>query len=441
MARTSKKRELNVWMNGELVGVWNVTASGKHEFRYAEGWKESENARPLSLSMILQPSDMPHSGDVVEYYFDNLLPDNKTIRNRIQSRFGTKTASTFDLLNEIGRDCVGAIQLLSPDSKPGDIRKIEGKVMKNSQIEKRLRTTVTEPALGIKDDEELRISIAGAQEKTGLLFDGGRWYTPLKATPSTHIFKLPLGKVTNIEIDLSTSVENEWLCLKILEEYKLKTVRADIREFGDQKALVVERFDRKLSDNSKWLMRLPMEDMCQVYGLSSGRKYENDGGPGVEKIMKFLLGSMNAKEDRRTFFKAQIIYWMLCATDGHAKNYSIFIEKGGRYRLTPLYDVISAHPVLGKGANQLAPQKAKMAMAVLGKNRHYAWRTIYRRHWLSTAKKCGFNKDIDDLLNEIIEQTPEVIKKVLKKVPKSFPVHIAKSIFKGLDDAKKILEP
>lgn len=440
MTRPSKNRSLDIWMNGELVGYWTITTQGKHEFRYAESWKDSKSVRPISLSMTLQASNVPHSGEVVENYFDNLLPDSPDIRKRIQSRFRTGTTSAFDLLNEIGRECVGAIQFAESGRNPGDIKKIGVTPLGKGGVAKILRSTISDTALGIENDDKFRISIAGAQEKTGLLLDKGKWYCPKGTTPSTHIFKLPLGKVTNINIDLSTSIENEWLCLEILKAYGLETAEAKIKRFGDQKALVVERFDRKLSSDSKWWIRLPMEDMCQVHGIASGHKYEVDGGPGIEKIMKLLLGSIKSFKDRRTFFKAQIIYWMLCATDGHAKNYSVFIENKGRYNLTPLYDVISAHPILGHGRNLLPIQRAKMAMAILGKNKHYKWSYILRRHWISTAKKCGFGKEINDLLNEIINLTPIVIKNVTKILPKSFPDSVSKPILIGLYKAKDKLE-
>ncbi|NKB38743.1 MAG: type II toxin-antitoxin system HipA family toxin [Gammaproteobacteria bacterium] len=436
MARTTKSRTLDVWMNGELVGHWTISAQGRNQFNYADTWENSKFVRPVSLSLPLQPSALLHTGEVVENYFDNLLPDNKDIRKRIQNRFASRSIEPFELLKEIGRDCVGAIQLLPAGEIQHDIKTIEGEKLDTAGVAEVLRKTPLMPGLGIKNDDEFRISIAGAQEKTGLLLHKGKWHRPKGATPSTHIFKLPLGKVTNYEIDLSTSVENEWLCLQILNAYGLETAQAEIGIFKEQKALVVERFDRRLSADSSWWMRLPMEDMCQIHGISPGKKYEEEGGPGIEKIMKFLLGSTRSFEDRRAFLKAQILFWMLCATDGHAKNFSIFIEKNGRYRLTPIYDVISAHPILGHGKNLLPKQKAKMAMAVLGKNRHYKWATIMPRHWLTTAKKCGFDSEIKTIMNELVTQTPAVVRDVKSKIPKTFPTAVSTSILSGLSESQ-----
>ena len=435
MGRRSKTRQLNIWMNGVPVGKWSITSQGTHEFRYDENWLAHELTRPVSLSMPLQPPDVPYKGRPVESWFDNLLPDSDTLRKRIQARFGTASSSAFDLLSETGRDCAGAIQILPSDHEPENIYAIEGKPLSESEIANRLRAVVTSPALGHRNEDEFRISIAGAQEKTAFLLHKSKWHVPLNATPSTHIFKLPLGEVGAAQIDLSASIENEWLCLQILEAFGLETAKSELMQFEDQRVLVVERFDRALAEDSKWWMRILQEDFCQVTATPPGHKYEADGGPGMETIMSTLMGSLNAQEDRRKFFKVQIIYWMLCAIDGHAKNFSIFIKPQGRFTLTPFYDVISAHPVLGHRKNQLAPEKAKMAMAVIAKNRHYHWDKITKRHWESTAQACDFKNEIDSLVEELVNQTPKVANEISKRLPKKFPASVSEPILKGLESA------
>ena len=184
--------------------------------------------------------------------------------------------------------------------------------------------------------------VAGAQEKTALLRHEGQWLLPHGSTPTTHIFKLPLGLVGHMQADMRTSVENEWMCSKIMEAYEIPIARCEIESFEDQKALVVERFDRTPSSDGSWIIRLPQEDMCQATGTSPLHKYQSDGGPGITQIMELLLGSDDAEQDRNNFFKTQIIFWVLAATDGHGKNFSIAHLPGGSYRATPIYDVLSA---------------------------------------------------------------------------------------------------
>lgn len=250
-----------------------------------------------------------------------------------------------------------------------------------------------------------------------------------------------MGLIGNGQIDLSTSVENEWLCSHILKAFGMAVAPCDIKNFEDQKVLVVRRFDRRFSEDGQSLIRLPQEDMCQVMGVSPDMKYESEGGPGIADIMEALLGSRNAEADRKSFFKAQVLFWMLAAIDGHAKNFSIFIEPRGRFVLTPLYDVLSAYPVMGPGAGKLPREKVRMAMAVQGKNRHYRWNSITRRHWLTTGSFCGLDENtVGEMLDELVETAPRVIEEVAGIIPTGFPALLAERILKGVVEAAARLQ-
>jgi serine/threonine-protein kinase HipA len=437
MGRARKINALSVWMNAEHVGEWRRSSSGGQEFVYAESWLASSSARPISLSLPLRPAAEPYR-KAVEQFFDNLLPDSRTIRERIQRRFGASSAGAFDLLQEIGRDCVGAIQLLPEGHPPVDVRTITGKRLTRGEVEKILAEAVN-PGFGRgePDTEDFRISLAGAQEKTALLWHEGSWQRPMGSTPTTHILKLPIG-VGPQGVDLSTSVENEWLCAQIVAAYGIQVAGCKIETFGEQKVLVVERFDRRLAQDGKWIIRLPQEDFCQATATPSALKYENDGGPGIQRILELLLGSERAPADRRDFMRTQLVFWLLAAIDGHAKNFSIFLQAGGAYQLTPCYDILSAHPMLGTGRGQLSPFKIKMAMAVSGKNRHYRWQEISARHWLETAKRCGFS-GMKEIMDEVIAKTPRVIEQVRTKLPHGFPDSIAEKILTGTNETARLL--
>lgn len=438
MARAAPTSALSVWMNGKKVGVWSFPTRRSQEFIYDSAWLEDPAGRPISLSLPLRPPTEPYRGTLVESFFDNLLPDNRRIRERLQRRFRTATADAFDLLREIGRDCVGALQLLPADAAPKGVQTIKGEPLTDAEIGKQL-SAMLNPALGQEQqtaDESFRISIAGAQEKTAFLWHENRWQQPLGATPSTHIFKLPIG-TANLGIDLSTSVENEWLCARIVRAFGLPIASCEMAQFGQYKVLIVERFDRRLADNGRWWVRLPQEDICQATGTPASQKYENDGGPGIRRITELLLGSSQAESDRGDFLRAQLVFWLLCAIDGHAKNFSIFIEAGGRFRLAPLYDVLSAHPVLGNGHSKLSPKKVKMAMAVEGNRRHYKWNDIQPRHWWETARRLGMGWAIESLTEDILKNVPGVISTVSAQLPRNFPDQIADSILSGVQAAAR----
>ena len=426
-------------MNGERVGQWSLTTQERHEFRYDRTWLESPEARPISLSLPLAPADYAHSGEVVANYFDNLLPDNADIRARIRTRYAAASLSAFDLLSEIGRDCVGALQLLPDGEGPGDVRKIEGRELDESSVEA-LLAGVTGPNMSAAfSADSFRISIAGAQEKTALLSQGGRWFEPCGATPTTHILKLPLGRIGPMGADMGASIENEWLCARIARAFGFDVARCEIARFGAMKVLVVERFDRRLSSDGSWILRLPQEDLCQATGTPSHRKYEAEGGPGIAAAMRLLLGAHEPFADRRTFMKAQLFFWLLAAPDGHAKNFSVFLERGGRYRLTPLYDMMSAYPVMGHGDHRIAPERLMMAMALEGKNRHYEWAKMRLRHWEGTARICDFGNEIKPAITELADLAPAALREAGAGLPGDFPDSIATPILAGFENALRQL--
>lgn len=421
-----KNHVLSVLMNGILVGSLEKLSDGRLQFSYASSWLATDQARPLSLSLPLV--DQIYIGQVVNNFFDNLLPDNPQIRAKIKAKFHAATDEPFDLLAKIGKDCVGAIQLsheLSEVSK----KQIDCKPLNDKSIANILRNYQSYPLGMMSSDDDFRISIAGAQEKTALLFYQKKWHLPLGDTPTTHILKLPIGSVQNI--DLKDSCENEWLCTQIIAAFDLPIANCDILYFEDIKVLVVERFDRKFSSDKSWIIRLPQEDICQALGVSPNLKYQADGGPGISDVMKLLLGSIDPLLNRDIFFRSQILFWLLAAIDGHAKNFSIFIDPQGKYQLTPLYDVISAYPLMGK--NKLHPQKIKMAMALKGKNNHYHWFNVQRRHFIEAAKNANYSAGrAEMILDEILGQVDNVINKVSSNLPDTFPNKVSQPIFDGI---------
>jgi len=441
MGRHSHVRTLGLWMNGARVGTWVLSPNAPDTLQYDLSWTQWEQGRALSLSLPFTPGNAPHRGDKVSAYFENLLPDSKEIRDRLARRFNTGSTGAFDLLTEIGRDCVGALEILPESASSAGTPHLQSELLSEAQVAQVLRGTTTPSGWGI-DDDEFRISIAGAQEKTALLLRDGQWALPRGNTPTTHIFKLPLGLIGGMKLDMRDSVENEWLCSVILREFGLPVADCRPMQFEDVKALVVHRFDRTWwthPSGDQRLVRLPQEDMCQATGVPPEAKYEADGGPGMDRILDMLDGSMTREEDRRNFFRAQLLFWMLCATDGHAKNFSLFLRPGGRYQLTPLYDVLSAYPVLGEGPGRISPFKIKMAMAVRSKNAHWRTRDILRRHWVALGTRHGVLDEAGlgaaRVIDDVAARTPEVIANVRNQLPEGFPAQLANSILDGVREA------
>lgn len=397
MGRKRQGRVLNVYVGASKVGQYSRTSGGATSFLYHPKWLSSERAFPISLSMPL--SDRLWSGEIVSGYFDGLLPDDRTVREKIAAHEHADSAGIFDLLAVIGRDCVGALRFVPEGLGPGDPTEMKYRLVNDDEIATRIASLTANP-LGIYADDDFRISIAGAQEKTAFLQINSQWQLPLGSTPTSHIFK-PAMKDGPAGADFSDTPWNEWLCLTLCRALGLEAANAEVLIFNGEPVIVVERFDRTWQDGV--LYRLPQEDICQALGVPPMRKYESDGGAGIIEVLAFLNGAIAPYEDRLAFMKAQIVFWLLAAIDGHAKNFSIFLTPGG-YRLTPLYDVMSAAPY-----PEFPVQKIKLAMAI-GNKGYYRLNQIQLRHFYQTGQKAGLRaQDMDSIFSDLAAQMDDAI--------------------------------
>lgn len=432
MARTRQHAPLRVYQNDLLVGHLFKSPGGAIEFRYDVTWLDRSAAFPVSLSLPLREESW--RGEPVVAVFENLLPDSETLRKRVAERVGAAGSDAYSLLAAIGRDCAGALQFVAGDAaEPDASAGISGEPVDDDAIERLLKSLKQTP-LGLSRDDDFRISVAGAQEKTALLRADGRWFKPHGATPTTHLFKTQIGKLPN-GIDLSNSVENEFYCLRLLEHLGLSVSRAEIMTFGQTRTLVVERFDRVWRDGR--LIRLPQEDCCQALSVPPARKYQSDGGPGMLEIANLLKGSDSPADSHRTLFQAQVIFWLIGATDGHAKNFSLFLYPGGGYALTPLYDVLSAQPSLD--TRQVERKQMKLAMSV-GDNRHYRFDEILPRHFFQTASEALLPESlIRDAIEAVVVRMDGALASLEAELPADFPQALHASVSAGIRRRMKVL--
>lgn len=423
---------LNVFLNGRLVGELERGTSGAVGFRYAASWLEWDKALPVSLSLPLRETRL--TGSIVTAYLDNLLPDGEPLRRRIADRVHADGYDAVTLLAAIGRDCVGALQFMPAGQDPGPAGVVSGDPLSDEAIARRI-TELARAPLGNSEDDEFRISIAGAQEKTALLKIDGAWHLPHGTTATTHILKPQLGVLAN-GIDMRLSVENEHFCMQFIAMLGMPVAKTEIIDFAGQRVLSIERFDRLWTGNGR-LLRLPQEDCCQALGVHPSSKYESEGGPGIAQVLQILKGSDQPLADRSLFLKAQVVYWLLGATDGHAKNFSICLMPGGRYSLTPLYDVMSAQPALDAG--QLRQSKMKLAMAV-GSGRHYAVGDVLPRHFRQLAKGNGVaDATLDEIFTGLLRGVPPAIEKTVAAMPDAFPQALVDSITTGIEARLRLL--
>lgn len=436
MARHKTHIPLNVLINNRPVGRLEMEPSGAVHFQYATNWLEWEHAFAASLSLPLRKQ--AYRGARVLAVFDNLLPDSTEIRRRIAERTGAQGIDPYSLLARIGRDCVGAMQFL-PDGEDVDAHAgIQGEPLSDEDIERLLADLKGAP-LGINPEQEFRISIAGAQEKTALLFHEGQWLRPIGTTPTTHILKPELGEIPTSTgtVDMRASVDNEHYCLKLLAAFGLPVAHTEIRTFGKRRVLVVERFDRQWRRDGR-LLRLPQEDCCQALGFASSQKYQNEGGPSAKDILRLLQGGDEPATDQAAFLASQIIFWLIGATDSHAKNFSLFLRPGGHFALTPFYDVLSVQNAVDH--KQINQRGFRLAMSA-GTRRHYRVDDVLGRHFVQTAKSAGMGPTtIVKVVEDILEKMGSAAERAANAMPDDFARDIHDSVALAMAGRRKQLE-
>jgi serine/threonine-protein kinase HipA len=393
-------------------------------------WLDDPNVIPLSVSLPLQKET--YRGEVARSYFNNLLPDSEPLLRKIAERVSADGIGAYSLLSKIGRDCVGALEFRSSSD---DALFVQGSaaqpyvVMSEQEVHDILASLSRSP-LGIAHDGGFRISLAGAQEKAAFLMQDGHWCRPVGTMPTTHIFKPQIGELDfdGVPVDFSQSVENEFYCLNLLQSFGLKCAQVSMADFKGKRVLIVERFDRRRrSDGS--ILRLPQEDTCQALGVPPTQKYQSYGGPKLIDILKLLEKSDTPIEDQETVFMAQILFWLIGAPDGHAKNFSIFLRPQGQLQLTPLYDVLSAEPAFQD--NKIRHRAYRLAMSV-GRKPHYKILEVHGRHFVETAVAAGLSERFaGNCIRTVQGRFDEAFDHVVKALPDDFPMHIHESIKAG----------
>lgn len=431
----ARRSKTGVWYDRARVGTLIRATDGGISFTYAPSWLDSENAFPVASVLPLTQSDW--RGDPVIAAFDNLLPDAEgELREKIAERIGSPGKDVFSLLSALGRDCVGALQFLPNEEEP-DAQDMEYRKISTEEMVADLKNLAAAP-LALGEDDDFRISIAGAQEKTAYLNVEGDWAKPRGITPTSHIFKTPMGIIPGPdEIDLTESVENELFCMTLAKEVDLPTATVEKISLPEQVVLAVERFDRHWAGDV--LKRLPQEDICQALGFPSSKKYQKSGGPGIQDIMELLRESDNPTADRETFFRAQIFFYLIGASDGHAKNFSLRLGRQGRFRLAPLYDILSIAPVVCAG--RLQRKRYRLAMSIGG---HYGVDEIVPRHFENEGRASGLPKNralelLSDMANRLGPAMEKTAKQLSYQVPQSVAEPIALDASVRISQIKELL--
>jgi serine/threonine-protein kinase HipA len=399
-----KIRELVAILDRREMGRFFRDRKGHVSFVYAEKWRNAADAYPLSLSMPLTLSE--HGNSKTDPFLWGLLPDNEKVLDHWGKKFQVSSRNAFGLIAGVGEDCAGAVQIVRPDRLDAILGKQPPEIewLTPGDIARRLRSLREDHATWRNPRDTGQFSLAGAQPKTALLLEKGRWGIPSGRTPTTHILKPPTAHFDG-------HAENEHFCLELGRTIGLPVANSEVMRFKDEIAIVIERYDRVHAGNV-W-QRVHQEDTCQALSIQPTRKYQSDGGPGVRDIVGLLKTfSSKSREDIGTFLDAVYYNWLIAGTDAHAKNYALLIASAGQVRLAPLYDVASILPY-----PDIDIQKARSSMKI---GNEYRLRNIGKYQWQKLAQGVGLDPDavtarIVEIADAVLENIPEVTKRSKKE--------------------------
>src|SRR5580704_8337384 len=421
--------KLVAFADGLVMGMVTNAKGARLSFLYSEDWLASPNAYPLSVSMPLSPDEHGHLR--IHPFLWGLLPDNEIVLGQWARKFHVSPRNVFGLISNVGEDCAGAVQFVKPERL--DVVRSDGPLavqwLDEAGVADRLRALRQDPSAWRMARDTGQFSLAGAQPKTALLLEKGRWGVPSGRTPTTHILKPPTAHFDG-------HAENEHFCLELGRTIGLPVANSEVMRFKDEIAIVIERYDRVHAGNV-W-QRVHQEDTCQALSIQPTRKYQSDGGPGVRDIVGLLKTfSSKSREDIGTFLDAVYYNWLIAGTDAHAKNYALLIASAGQVRLAPLFDVASILPY-----PDIDIQKARSSMKI---GNEYRLRNIGKYQWQKLAQGVGLDPDaVTARIVEIADAVLENISEVTKRSKKEGLDHplidlLAKKMKSRIADCRKLI--
>ena len=360
--------DIGVWLFDQPVGFLSL-AGGRLSFQYRPDWLSQPNAVALSQSLPLGPD--PFNDHQCRAFFAGLLPEGN-LRLLIAHQCQVSSQNDFALLNAIGGECAGAITFV-PDGQPISTANQTGiQWLDEPQLIALLNELPRRPMLAGRDG--MRLSLAGAQDKLPVVFDGERIGLPKGGQPSTHILKPAIASVQD-------SVINEGFCLALAQAMGMPTAQAQIFQANDRQVLLVARYDRRVGTDGQ-PVRIHQEDFCQALGTVPEMKYQNEGGPDLKACFDLLRKASRPSAPQVLRLLDAVIFNALVGNhDAHAKNFSLLYATGRAPTLAPLYDMLSTAVY-----DHLTP---KMAMKLGSK---YKFTEVQTRHWDQFAQASALSK-------------------------------------------------
>ncbi len=384
-----------------VVGILSGTADRGIVFRYDREYCSDPHAREISHSLPLRDGEYPARECLP--FFAGLLPDGD-LKRRISDYLHISESSTLKLLEALGGECAGTISLSIEDS--GDFASFAEEQIRPQDGYRRLETSEIAAMIDrmaerplLTGDRELRLSLAGAQQKISLARFADSWHLPLRGAPSTHILKPSRDPWPDL-------AANEFLCMRTARAAGLPVPATELRRFEGIPVFIIERYDRLINERpgtetrGEMVVRIHQEDACQAQGIMPDRKYQNDGGPGFSDLAG-LIGECSSAPilDIRVLMEAAVYNFLIGNCDAHGKNFSFLyetqgVEKKSIARLAPLYDLVCTTAYEGLST--------KLSMSIGGE---YRIERIRKKHFLRLGAAAGVSeKYMKGLIDAMIRQ-------------------------------------
>lgn len=329
-------RALDVWWDGRLVGRYTQNKHGETGFAYSDAWLADASALPLSASLLKRRG--PFRGRQCRPFFAGLLPDEAQ-RDAVAQALGVSPKNDFALLDKLGGDIAGALELLPPGTAPsGQSAQIQPKPLDEAQLVEVLDALPARPMLAGSDG--LRLSLAGAQSKLPVVLVDGAVALPVPGQVTTHILKPPISR-------FPATTENEAFAMRLAAAIGLDVASVEPRVARDRRYLLVDRYDRARGKDGR-VRRIHQEDFCQALGVPPEMKYASEGGPQFKDCFAIVRSLANRPAVEVLKLLDAVIFNVVTGNnDAHGKNFSILYGGAGP-RLAPLYDLLmtTAYPEL-----------------------------------------------------------------------------------------------
>ena len=393
---------LNVFLNDKHIGILEKDGYGGVNFQYS-----NNTDRILSLSLPIQKE--PFENKQCRGFFNGLLPESEHTRIAIGKKYGINPKNDFSILQAIGYDCAGAVSFFDGDDEQAPLQylqesyEIDYTPLSDDELEKFINELPQKPlATGIED---MRLSLAGAQDKTSVIVVNGQIGIPKDNVPTSHIIKPAIN-------GFDETIENEFICIKASEKLGIKVPDVKISYANKTKYFLIQRYDRKVIDNK--IKRIHQEDFCQASNIPSVYKYQAEGGVDFKRCFEILRATSQPAVAINQFIQLMIFNYLIGNNDAHGKNFSILHYENGEIKFAPAYDILCSEVYPGLSN--------KMAMKIGG---HYKHNEILLRHFEKLAEENNINFT---QLKKVIKNQCETLPDIVNNVINSFENEIGKNI-------------